>query len=251
MSPPEPPNPPGKGRALTVSIVIPVWNDAARLARSLEVLSALEPPPEVLVADASDDRDGVRDLAESFGARFIAVGQPNRGGQLNAGAREASGDVLLFHHADTQLTQAHYRSVIDALEGDPELVGGAFYKDIRAHHPRLGWSEPLVRWYSHHLGILYGDQSVFVRRARFGELGGFREIPLMEDVEFSKRLRRAGKVGLIDPPLRTSMRKFVADGALRRKLQNMWLVFLFRLGVSPERLHRRYYRWKNTGRGAE
>jgi hypothetical protein len=108
-----------------------------------------------------------------------------------------------------------------------------------------------VRWYSRYIGVLYGDQSVFVRRAHFESMGELREIPHMEDVDFSKRLRRSGKMTLIDPPIRTSMRKFKAEGTVWRKVQNVTLVTLFRLGVSPERLHRWYYRWKNAGRGAE
>lgn len=155
----------------------------------------------------------------------------------------ASGEVLVFQHADTNFSQQHLEALSVAM-ADGQLKGGAFYKDIRAHFPKVAWSEPLVRWYSRRIGVIYGDQSVFVRRAEFEALGGFREIPLMEDVEFSKRLRRAGQVTLIDPPLRTSMRKFEAEGAIRRKLQNFGLVWLFRLGVSPERLHRWYYRWK-------
>ena len=236
---------------MTVSFVIPCWNDAGRLAGTLELLSALEPRPELVVADASDERGPVRALAEKFGAEYVEVEKPNRGGQMNAGARAARGEVLVFHHADTNFSQAHLGAMVAALEEDGQLTGGAFYKDIKAHHPKVGWSEPVVRWYSRYIGVLYGDQSVFVRRAHFEGMGGFKEIPLMEDVDFSKRLRRAGKMALIDPPIRTSMRKFKAEGTVRRKFQNVTLVFLFRIGVSPERLHRWYYRWKNSGRSAD
>ena len=232
---------------MTVSFVIPCWNDAERLESALAQLVKLDPKPQILVADASDDREPVRAVARDFGAEYIEVEGANRGGQLNAGARRASGDVLVFHHADTQFSQAHLDGLVAAL-ADEKLVGGAFYKDIRSHHPKVGWSEPIVRWYSRRIGVLYGDQSVFVRRAHFEEMGEFREIPLMEDVDFSKRLRRSGKMTLVDPSIRTSMRKFKAEGTVRRKVQNVALVFLFRLGVSPERLYRWYYRWKISGR---
>lgn len=236
---------------MKVSFVIPCWNDAPRLREALDLLVRLDPLPELLVVDASDERAPVRELASRSGARYVEVAEPNRGGQMNAGAREASGDVLVFHHADTQFSQAHLEALEAALGGDEKLVGGAFFKDIRAHHPKVAWSEPLVRCYSRYIGVLYGDQSVFVRRSHFEEIGGFREIPLMEDVDFSKRLRRSGKITLIDPPIRTSMRKFRAEGTVWRKVQNVTLVFLFRLGVSPQRLHRWYYRWKNSGRSAD
>jgi len=229
---------------VTVSFVVPCWNDANRLAKLLDSLAKLHPLPEIIVADASDDRAPVEELVAEAGAHYVAVRGPSRGAQLNAGAMMASGEVLVFQHADTNFSQQHLEALSAAM-ADRQLKGGAFYKDLRAHFPKLAWSEPLVRWYSRRIGVIYGDQSVFVRRAEFEALGGFREIPLMEDVEFSKRLRRAGQVTLIDPPLRTSMRKFEAEGAIRRKLQNLGLVWLFRLGVSPERLHRWYYRWKN------
>ena len=235
---------------MTVSFVVPCWNDAARLGTQLQALGRLDPRPEMIVADASDDGEAVAAIAAESGAKYVAVSKPNRGGQLNAGAKLASGEVLVFHHADTTFSQAHLDSLSEAMSGD-RLRGGAFYKDIRAHFPKVGWSEPLVRWYSRRIGVIYGDQSVFVRRTEFEAMGGFREIPLMEDVEFSKRLRAGGKVTLLDPPLRTSMRKFKADGALRRKVQNVGLVWLFRLGVSPERLHAWYYRWKNSPPSAD
>ena len=130
---------------MTVSFVIPCWDDVQRLRRALELLSPLEPVPEIVVADASRERGLVRGVVEEFAARYVAVGEPNRGGQLNAGARAASGDVLVFHHADTGFSQAHLKALTGALAADENLVGGAFYKDIRAHHPKVGWSEPVVR----------------------------------------------------------------------------------------------------------
>jgi rSAM/selenodomain-associated transferase 2 len=235
---------------MKLSFIIPCWNDVGRLEPTLALLAGLEPKPEILVADASEEREPVRDLAARFSARYIEVAEPSRGRQMNAGALEASGDVLVFHHADTDFSQQHLDGLLAAM-GNGGLVGGAFYKDIRAHHPKVGWSEPLVRLYSRYVGVLYGDQSVFVRRPHFNKIGGFREIPLMEDVDFSKRLRRSGKMTLIDPPIRTSMRRFKAEGTLWRKAQNVTLVLLFRIGVSPERLHRWYYRWKKPGRSAE
>ena len=174
---------------MKLSFVIPCWNDAARLGGALETLANLEAVPELIVADASDEREPVQRLATKFGAQYVEVAKPCRGGQLNAGAALGSEDVLVFHHADTNFSQAHYDEIVAAMAGG-DYVGGAFYKDIRAHHPKVGWCEPAVRWYSRYIGVLYGDQSVFVRRSHFEKMGGFREIPLMEDVEFSKCERR-------------------------------------------------------------
>jgi GT2 family glycosyltransferase len=91
-------------------------------------------------------------------------------------------------------------------------------------------------------GTLYGDQSIFVRREVFLQLGGFAKIPLMEDVEFSRRLRAAGKIALLDPPTQTSARRHAGRGAWRTSVQNALFIVLYRFGVAPERLHRWYYR---------
>ena len=235
---------------MTITFVVPCWNDAARLEAVLKSLARLEPRPEVVVADASQDRAPVRKLSAELGAEYVGVERPNRGAQMNAGAGRASGDVLVFHHADTEFTQAHLDALLAAMQ-DRRLDAGAFYKDIRSHFPMVAWSEPIVRWYSNRIGVLYGDQSLFIRRRQFDSIGGFRDIPLMEDVDLSSRLRRCCRVRLIDPPIRTSMRKFHAEGTLWRKVQNMSFVLLFRAGVSPQRLHRWYYRWNNVGPGAD
>ncbi len=227
----------------TVSIVIPCYNDAEQLEECLRAISTFSCESEVIVVDASPENSGLRDVTRQYGFVYIETGIASRGAQLNKGARVATGNVLLFHHADTVITEAHVESMTQTLHDDPELKCGAFYKDIRAHYPRLVWAERVVRFYSRRIGVLYGDQSCFFRRAHFEEvLNGYKEIPLMEDVEMSSRMRKAGGLTLIDPPIRTSMRKFRKEGLVWRKVQNVALVLLFRLGVSPERLYRWYYR---------
>lgn len=160
---------------------------------------------------------------------------------MNAGAAKAAGDVLLFQHADTELTAAHVNAIGMALQ-DPAVRGGAFYRKFDDRHPRLMWLESFARFLSRNGGTLFGDQSVFVRRETFLHLGGFAEIPLMEDVEFSRRLRAAGRVVVLDPPVRTSARRHANEGAWRKTIQNGLFLLLFNLGVPAERLHRWYYR---------
>jgi GT2 family glycosyltransferase len=103
------------------------------------------------------------------------------------------------------------------------------------------WLESVARFLTRHGGTLYGDQSIFVRRDVFMDLGGFAKIPLMEDVEFSRRLRAAGKVTVLDPPVRSSARRHRRKGAWRTSIQNGLFIVLYHLGVSPHRLHRWYY----------
>ncbi len=227
-----------------ISVVIPCLHDAERLKRVLDEITSFPRIPEILVVDATpgEEAAGIRTMVEGSGARYLVAEIPSRGAQLNQGARAAKGDVLVFHHADTRLTAAHLSSLEGAMAGDAELTGGAFYKDIGAHYPKLAWGEGLYRWYARVVGILYGDQSCFVRRGHFEKIGGFRDIRLMEDVAMSGKLRRSGKIALLDPPIRTSMRKFRKEGVFLRKMRNVALVFLFRIGVSPDRLYEWYYR---------
>ncbi len=228
--------------APAVSFVIPCCNDLLMLSDCLGLLTGLDPSPRIVVADASDDWIAVRELCERHGARFLQVERPCRGAQLDAGAAITGGEVIVFHHADSEFSQAHYNALRDLFVRDPMLGGGAFLKDLCATYPRLGWLRPLHRVYTRHVGTMYGDQSIFVAREVFEMMGGFGDLPLMEDVRFSARLRDAVRVKVIDPPLRSSRRKFERDGEWRRKLENMLLVTLYRLGVCPEKLARIYYR---------
>lgn len=224
---------------LPVSIVIPTWRDTQNLAALLPRLARLPGPNEVVVVNASRDLKSEK-VVEDNGAIFLRSSPPNRGTQMNVGAQAASGEILLFLHADTELTAAHLAAVRNGLR-NPEVVGGAFYRKFDERHPRLMFLERLTRFLSRNGGTLYGDQSIFVRREIFEQLGGFEKIPLMEDVEFSRRLRKAGKVALLDPPIRSSDRHHLRHGAWRTTARNALFILLYKLGVSPFRLHRWYY----------
>jgi hypothetical protein len=109
------------------------------------------------------------------------------------------------------------------------------------------WLVPIVRWYNRHIGALYGDQTLFVRREQFQRMKGFKDIPLMEDIEFSRRLRKTGRIALLDPPVWASARRHKQKGSLRVTLFNMLIMVLFRFGVSPWTLHRWYYGGRSAG----
>lgn len=223
-----------------LSIIIPVWRDGAMAAELASRIASWDFDIECIAAVAGDCAE--LDAVEKTGLAQIArVARPSRGAQLNAGAALARGATLLFHHADSELTPVHVTSLLVAMHR-PEIIGGAFCRAFDDRHPHLRWLEPFVRRWSRCAGTLYGDQSIFVRRATFRDLGGFAPIPLMEDVEFSGRLRKAGPVALLDPPLRTSDRQHRRDGAWRTSFRNGLFLALYRLGVSPETLHRWYYR---------
>ena len=229
----------GGDARVRISVVIPTWRDAENLAALLPALSQLERVAETIVVDASGDANCER-IALACGATFVACTTPNRGEQMNLGAAAASGDVLVFQHSDTDLEGAHI-AAIEAALFDPKIIGGAFYRKFDGRHPRLDWLESVARFLSRHGGTLYGDQSIFIRQDVFMKMGGFAKIPLMEDVEFSRRLRSAGQVAVLDPPVRSSARRHLRKGAWRTSIQNGLFIVLYHVGVSPHRLHRWYY----------
>ena len=225
---------------LRISVVVPAWRDAENLAVLLPALSRLDRITEIIVVDASSDDESER-IALACGATCIACPAPNRGEQMNLGAGATSGDVIIFQHSDTDLRGAHVDAVATALS-DPQIIGGAFFRKFDGRHPRLMWLESVARFLTRHGGTLYGDQSIFVRREVFQKLGGFAKIPLMEDVEFSRRLRSAGKIIVLDPPVQSSARRHLRKGAWRTTIQNGLFIILYNFGFSPHKLHRWYYR---------
>ena len=231
---------------LRISVVVPAWHEAENLAVLLPALSQLDSVAEIIVVNTSGDSESER-IILSCGATLIAAPVPNRGEQMNLGGQAASGDVIAFQHCDTDLDAAHL-SAIEAALSDPQIIGGAFYRKFDDRHPRLRWLESMARFLTRHGGTLYGDQTIFVRREIFLTLGGFAKIPLMEDIEFSRRLRAAGQIAVLDPPVRSSARRHLRKGAWRTSIQNGLFIALYRLGVSPHWLHRWYYRGAESSR---
>ena len=232
-----------------LSVIIPCWNDPHALRGILGSLRELEGVCETIVADASND-DTCADLTLAHGAKLVRCNRPSRGLQMNAGAQAASGRMLLFQHADTELTQSLVDSVRGASEDD-RVVGGAFHRKFDDRHANLRWLESVARVWARIGGSFYGDQSIFVRRSVFEALDGFAEIPLMEDLDMCRRLRKRGRTVLLDPPIASSPRHAKRYGSWRTSIRNASLISLFHLGVSPEVLHRWYYRLPRTHPGSQ
>jgi rSAM/selenodomain-associated transferase 2 len=223
-----------------LSVVVPVLNEAAHLRALLPHLAARCPGAEVLVVDGGSEDGSRAVVAAAPGVRGLTAGR-GRARQMNAGARAATGDVLLFLHADTRLPDGAVAAVEAAL-ADPAVVGGRF--DIRIDSPRrlLAVVAAFMNARSRLTGIATGDQALFVRRAAFEALGGYPDIPLMEDVELTRRLKRRGRLAALRLRVTTSGRKWEREGVLRT-IGLMWaLRFLYVCGVSPRRLHTWYYR---------
>ena len=191
---------------------------------------------EVVVADGGS-RDGTRRLAATLGARVV-TGAPGRGSQLNLGAAATDADVLLFVHADTELAPASIQALHRAIaEG---AVGGGFF--CRFDHPRpiyrLG--ERIVNLRTRLTRAPLGDQAQFTTREAFDALGGFPEWPLLEDLDFIRRLKKHGQTAVLAPPALTSVRRFERRGIARTIFNNWLILALYFLGVPAKRLERLY-----------
>ena len=190
----------------------------------------------MIVADGSS-ADPTREVAASSGAAVV-TGPAGRGLQMDSGAGAATGDVFLFLHADTLLPEGWLEEVEKAVSGG--CVGGAFRLSIASGGAWMRVVERVANLRSS-LGLIYGDQAMFVTRESFFRAGGFRGLPLMEDVDLVKRLRRLGRVEVLEKRVVTSPRRWVRGGRVRNTLRNWLLLSLYFAGVTPERLYRMYY----------
>ncbi|NOT59236.1 MAG: glycosyltransferase family 2 protein [Acidobacteria bacterium] len=216
---------------MTLSIIIPALNEAVALTR----LALSLPPAEIIVADGGSV-DETMPMAMNFGWQVVMAPR-GRGTQMNAGARIARGEVLLFLHADTRLPR-HAETLIEKALADATVCGGNFSLqfdgDTRAA-ACLTWLYPFLRWG----GMCYGDSAIFIRRTAFEALGGYRDFPLFEDVDLFRRMKRHGKFVRLAAQAVTSSRRF--EGRfLRTFAQWSCLQVLYWFGVSPHRLAQFY-----------
>ncbi len=250
---------------MTVSVIIPTLNEEQALPQTLTRTLALG-FDEVLVVDGGSS-DRTRSIVESFGfdvsesgsrrsylvarrspdasrdtlheSRFFLTAPAGRAKQMNAGAAASRGNVLLFLHADTQLPDNAKQAIVGALQ-EPECVGGRFDLRFDRNRPLSRLIACMINWRSRLSGIATGDQAIFVRRAAFERMGGFAAIPLMEDIDLTRRLKRMGPVACLRDRVITSFRRWDTGGPIRTILL-MWLLrFLYWIGISPHTLSRWY-----------
>jgi rSAM/selenodomain-associated transferase 2 len=219
-----------------LTIVLPVLNEAAIIVGALKALAPLRARGvEIIVADGGS-ADGTPNLATPFTDHVIAV-PPGRGAPLNAGAALGTGDALLFLHADTILPD-HADLLIAAALG--QRAWGRFDLRIAGRHPFLAVVARMINWRSRMTGIATGDQAIFVTREAFAAVGGFPDLPLMEDIAISHRLKRLCRPFCIAVPAVTSGRRWEQKGVIRTILLMWRLRLAFYLGVEPARLARWY-----------
>jgi len=221
----------------SVSIIVPVLDEASIVAGALQALTPLrQRDAEVIVVDGGS-RDGTAELARPRADRVLGADR-GRAAQMNAGARIARADVLLFLHADTTLPLNADQLVLRALTG--ASAWGRFDVRIEGQGPLLALVATLMNWRSRLTGIATGDQALFVTRTAFADVGGFPEMPLMEDIALSKNLKRISWPVSIAARVVTSGRRWERHGVFRT-IWMMWRLRLaFFLGADPAALARRY-----------
>jgi rSAM/selenodomain-associated transferase 2 len=219
-----------------VSVVVPVLADRDAV-RQLMAQIPVDLRAEIIIVMAGSD-PGLESLSPGRSDMTVIQAQRGRGRQMNAGAALARGEWLLFLHADSHLP-SNWLDLFHSIY-EPEVVGGwfRFALDDTAWQARL--VERAVAWRVRMFRLPYGDQGLFVRRHTFAALGGYRDIPLMEDVEFVRRLVRQGRVRELPQAITTSARRWRRDGWFRRSARNVTLLGLYFCGVPPRVLARWY-----------
>jgi len=225
---------------MKVSVVIPALNEAEYILPCLLSVKQQRGNIEIIVADGGST-DNTTEMARSHAT--VVTSRWGRAVQMNAGAQQATGEVLLFLHADSCLPSNAVPALEQALDDD-RVVGGTFRLRFDSPRPLLKFFAFFTRFkfrYFH-----YGDQGIFVRRSVFQQLNGFRDLPLMEDIDFLRRMHRGGRVALLNLPVTTSARRFLERGILRQGLLDFILIILYRLGVNLETLAKWYYGTKSA-----
>jgi rSAM/selenodomain-associated transferase 2 len=217
-----------------ISVIIPALDEAARIA---DAIGSVREHADVVVVDGGST-DATCAIARGSGARVLAS-ERGRGVQLHAGTQNATGDWLVFLHADTRL-EAGWADALRAID-DGAVVGGAFRLAIDS--PRISYRliERAVAVRCRLFRLPYGDQAIFARHSAYAASGGFPPIPLMEDVAFVRRLARVGSLAFPAPRAVTSCRRWERHGIALTTLRNLWLLALYATGQPPQRLARLYY----------
>ena len=220
----------------TISVIIPVLNEAHQLLKILRLLTAFS-DLEIIVVDGGSQDQTVA-IAATAGAKVIQS-PIGRAHQMNAGAAAATGDILLFLHADTQLPM-DFDLTIRATFSEPTAIAGAFRLKIDAPDWKLRVIEWGVNARSCYLQMPYGDQAIFLKNTTFEALGGFPILPIMEDFELVRQLKRQGRIAIAPTAVITSGRRWQKLGAVRTTLINQCVILAYLLGVSPDRVAQWY-----------
>ncbi len=220
-----------------ISVIIPALNEETNIANSIQAARSgySTGQVEIFVVDGGSADDTLNRVPDGIN---VIETKANRAHQMNAGARESTGEILVFCHADTRLPSGWREAVLEALE-QPEVIGGAFQSRLEPEEGPLKWMNK-VRL-PNNWRYMYGDQAMFITRNGFDRMGGFPEIVLMEDVELARGMARLGKVTRIQSRVITDSRRMLEKGVFKQILGNMWRMFRYLyFGATPEQITRSY-----------
>ena len=219
-----------------ISVILPMYNEEFLIGETLRRLKTQKGSYECIVVDGGS-RD--RSVAKAKPYAEVLSSEKGRAFQMNAGARRARGDVFLFLHADSSLEEGALEAIEKAME-EKEVVGGCLTQKIDASHLFYRFLEFSGTMRAKFFRLFYGDQALFVRRQIFDKLQGYPPLPLFEDLAFSRLLRREGKIVILSKRVLTSARRWEENGMLRGSCRNLALLFLYGIGIAPERLSKFY-----------
>lgn len=226
-----------------VSIIIPVLNEGKKIKLCLDGIKKIS-NVEVIIVDGGSEDETVA-IAQSLGIKVLSS-PPGRATQMNIGAAAATGDILLFLHADTRLPNNFDTMILQALSPFPgsnlgtsksqNTIAGAFELKIDGEMPSLRIIEKMVNLRSRYLQMPYGDQAIFLKASVFQAIGGFPNLPIMEDFELVRSLQSWGKIEILPAPVVTSGRRWKKLGVLKTTLINQLIILGYFLGVPPDQL---------------
>ena len=232
-----------------ISIVIPTLNESVYLADTLQsIFDAISNPIQIIVVDGGSV-DNTVEIATKFGVQVLLCGN-GRSYQMNAGAAVATGDILMFLHGDTLVPIGFDRWVEECVNlpksslpkerKQEQSIAGAFNLKINSDRSGLRWVEWGVKVRSKFFNLPYGDQALFLKASTFHELGGFPELPIMEDFVFVRSLLKHGKITIVPAAVTTSARRWEQQGIFKTTIINQIMILGYYLGISPDRLKQWY-----------
>ncbi|AFZ47855.1 glycosyl transferase family 2 [Cyanobacterium stanieri PCC 7202] len=226
-----------------ISIIIPVFNEEDFLKQNISFFTSLENTEIIFVDGGSQDE--TTNILERHNLRVVLSPVACRSYQMNLGAKLARGDILLFLHGDTLLPNNYGQAIIDILS-QKCVVAGAFNLKIDQHLPLINFVCMMVKVRSHLFSLPYGDQGIFMKKEIFETLGGFPEMPIMEDFALIKQLQKIGKIKIADAAVVTSARRWQKLGVVKTTLINQIIIVGYYLRIDPHRLVKIYRQLKNT-----